>query len=107
PLDLGARPDRLDPAIADKHRAVADDGEISHLRAAAHACRSRECDQLTAVGDNHIGRLMLCSRANSMAFSYPASACRITPVPGSVVRTRSSRRSISGVPSATTTIPAC
>jgi hypothetical protein len=30
----------------------------------------------------------------------------VTPVPGSVVSTRSSRRAASGVPSATTTMPA-
>src|SRR5580765_6749370 len=53
-----------------------------------------------------IGRSRPRSRAVSTAFSYPASACRITPAPGSLVSTRRSRASASGVPSATTTIPA-
>src|ERR1700694_5334906 len=46
------------------------------------------------------------SRATSMARSEPASAWRIPPVPGSLVRTRSSLRAASSDPSATTTIPA-
>src|SRR5260370_8357666 len=47
------------------------------------------------------------SLATSIARSYPASACRMTPVPGSLVSTRSSLRAASAVPSAPTTIPAC
>ena len=50
-----------------------------------------------------IGILMPCRFAASMAVSYPASACRTTPMPGSVVRTRSNLRAASGVPSATMT----
>ena len=49
---------------------------------------------------------MPCSRAVSRAVSYPASACRATPMPGSFVSTRSRRNRISGVPSATITCPA-
>jgi len=44
--------------------------------------------------------------ANSIAFSYPASAWRIIPVPGSLVNTRFKRVSIISVPSATITCPA-
>src|SRR5690348_2228663 len=48
-----------------------------------------------------------CSRsAVAIASAYPASAWRATPIPGSLVRTRSSRRAASGVPSATITCPA-
>ena len=42
------------------------------------------------------------SRATRRAISYPASACRITPVPGSLVSTRSTRNAPCLVPSATT-----
>src|SRR5579863_8691423 len=45
--------------------------------------------------------------ANSFASSYPASTCRATPIPGSLVNTRSIRDAISFVPSATVTCPAC
>jgi hypothetical protein len=45
--------------------------------------------------------------AQAIASSYPASACRMTPIPGSLVSTLSSRAAASFVPSATTTIPAC
>ncbi len=53
-----------------------------------------------------IGRSNPRERAVSIAISYPASACLITPVPGSFVRTRRRRDSASGVPSATMTTPA-
>ena len=46
------------------------------------------------------------SAATSTARSYPASAWRITPVPGSQVSTRSSFCAARSVPSATHTIPA-
>ena len=52
------------------------------------------------------GRSTPRSRAVSIARSYPASAWRMTPVPGSAVSTRSSLRSPASVPSATATIPA-
>src|SRR5690606_31852734 len=54
-----------------------------------------------------LGRLSPCSRAASFAISYPASACRITPVAGSFHSTRSRRFAASGVPSATMTTPEC
>jgi hypothetical protein len=54
-----------------------------------------------------IGTLTPAFRANSFASSYPASTWRITPIPGSVVKTRSIRFAISSVPSATVTCPAC
>jgi hypothetical protein len=40
---------------------------------------------------------------NSIASSYPASTCPITPIPGSFVNTRDKRSAASGVPSATIT----
>src|SRR5262245_235076 len=55
---------------------------------------------------SRLGRSSLCSLAGAIASAYPASAWRITPVPGSVVSTRSSRSSASAEPSATTTMPA-
>jgi hypothetical protein len=54
-----------------------------------------------------IGTVTLFSRANSFAVSYPASAWRIMPMPGSVVSTHSIRFAIASVPSATMTCPAC
>src|SRR5437588_7302135 len=47
------------------------------------------------------------SRAVSSASSYPASTCRATPRPGSLVSTRLSRFDASALPSATETWPAC
>lgn len=44
--------------------------------------------------------------AKSFATSYPASAWRIMPIPGSLRNTRLSLAAASGVPSATITIPA-
>jgi hypothetical protein len=46
--------------------------------------------------------------ANSFASSYPASTCRITPIPGSVVQhPLNALPAIISVPSATVTCPAC
>src|SRR5690606_37014593 len=53
-----------------------------------------------------LGRSRPRSAATWRARSYPASAWRITPVPGSLVRTSSRRRSAWAVPSATTWAPA-
>ena len=50
-----------------------------------------------------IGSLRPCVRAAAMASGYPASAWRITPMPGSLFRTRSSRIAARSVPSATMT----
>lgn len=62
----------------------------------------------TRVAPPHtIGRSTPRSRAQASASGYPASACRITPVPGSLVSTRSRASAASGVPSATVTWPAC
>ena len=59
---------------------------------------------------NYAFNLSLKSRSFSFsvsfAISYPASACRITPIPGSLRSTRFKRCSASSVPSATITIPA-
>src|SRR5690606_31458969 len=46
-----------------------------------------------------MGRCSPSCTAVFLAASYPASACRATPMPGSLVRTRSIRRAASGVPS--------
>ena len=54
-----------------------------------------------------IGRSSPCSRAQSTASSYPASAWRMTPEAGSFQSTRSIRRSAASVPSQTMTKPAC
>src|SRR5215211_7467628 len=59
-----------------------------------------------AAHSRKVGRSSSPSLAASSASSYPASACRSTPVAGSVVRTRSSRSAMSAEPSATTTMPA-
>jgi hypothetical protein len=45
--------------------------------------------------------------AVSFAISYPASAWRITPMPGSLRNTRFNLCSASSLPSATITMPAC
>ncbi len=99
-------------------------GEAQQQRRLAGAGRAREEEWGTALGAGaklsfevrarDLGRAHRSrsgiftprSRATSCARSYPASTWRITPVPGSVVSTRSSFCAASGVPSATTTIPA-
>ena len=45
--------------------------------------------------------------AKAIASGYPASTCRTTPIPGSLLSTRSIRAAICGVPSATHTCPEC
>jgi len=54
-----------------------------------------------------IGNFKPCSFAHCFAMSYPASACRITPVPGSFHNTRAMRLSAASVPSHTITTPEC
>src|SRR5690606_4343679 len=54
-----------------------------------------------------IGNLKPVSVAHSRATSYAASACRITPVPGSFQSTRAIRLSAASVPSQTITTPEC
>ena len=54
-----------------------------------------------------IGNFNPISLAHRFAISYPASACRITPVPGSFHSTRAIRLSASAVPSQTMTTPEC
>jgi len=67
------------------------------------------CLRVSVVGvhGSAIGMRTPVFAANSLASSYPASTCRITPMPGSVVSTRSMRFAIISVPSATVTCPAC
>ena len=50
-----------------------------------------------------IGMRTPLSAATVLASSYPASTCRMTPIPGSLVSTRSIFCAASGVPSATVT----
>src|SRR5260370_33252196 len=87
--------DRLDPAILDL-----DEDVVGGLAQPRLVC-------VPETGAVHcMGIRTPRSLATSIARSYPASACRMTPGPGSLVSTRSSLRAASAVPSATTTIPA-
>ena len=54
-----------------------------------------------------IGNFRPCSFAHFTAISYPASACRITPVPGSFHSARAMRLSAAALPSQTMTTPEC
>src|SRR5439155_1137092 len=76
-------------------------GEVADEQAARPAVSAH-----SSVANRCIGRSSSCCAAASSASAYPASAWRRTPVPGSVVSTRSRRSPISSVPSATTTMPA-
>src|SRR3546814_10434422 len=58
---------------------------------------------LLRLGTYAIGNFNPCSFAQAFAISYPASACRITPVPGSFHSTRAMRLSAASVPSQTMT----
>ena len=92
-------------------REYADRAMLSSVIHLHHAVAQR-FSRFEARGDCHfsywiIGKSRPCSRAQSMAISYPASAWRITPVAGSFQRTRSRRRAASSVPSATITTPEC
>src|SRR5579871_2662203 len=111
----GTRTHPFDSPVRNQHRAIGNDCEIAHFGSGARACRTSQRYQLRAIdnggaahcAESSIGIRMPFSRATSMALGYPASACRITPIPGSVVNTRCKRRPPDSVPSATTTIPAC
>src|SRR5439155_24679470 len=48
-LDLIASTNDIDPAIADKHSAIANDPELRHLSANAGSFRTRQCDELRSV----------------------------------------------------------
>ncbi len=81
-------------------------------QAAPQKEQERRCDErrrergAQAADHRRKGSSTPRSFAAAIASGYPASACRITPVPGSAVSTRRSRRSAPSVPSATTTMPA-
>ena len=64
-------------------------------------------DFLVAIHFQTIGSFNPISRAHSFAISYPASACRMTPVPGSFHSTRAMRLSAASEPSHTITTPLC
>jgi len=115
-------PDRGDVAVLAQHIRVVnhvDASEVPAPKRRVAAGRSRKLREIanqqatTPAVSRHssavlsrIGTTRPCSSAAAIASSYPASACRSTPVPGSVASTRSSRSPASSVPSATTTIPA-
>src|SRR5947209_6617799 len=97
-------------------RAIQRNAEHGEQRRSIHRCAARQplrsarpilifVVQSWAFGS--IGKSIPCVRAKSIAREYPASACRRTPMPGSLVRTRSRRRFELSLPSATTTMPAC
>jgi hypothetical protein len=112
--DRDAEPPELPPGEGERtDREGAAPGERERIQGgprpggeARRKSRRRDRERYSTAVAVSIGIRMPCLRAQSMASSYPASACRITPVPGSVVSTRSSRRAASAVPSATTTMPA-
>ncbi len=98
------------PAL-DQDGAAPHDAEFPQFRADPRARWTAQRQQLAAIddGDRHddcMGSLRPWRSAAAMAVSYPASAWRATPSPGSFVSTRLSRRDASGVPSATLTCPA-
>jgi len=88
---------RFLPALdEDELPSMEKDGVHRHARdVPAHGAHSR------------LGVLMPAFFANATASSYPASAWRTTPRPGSVVSTRSIRAAAPFVPSHTTRAPAC
>src|SRR5690606_31133637 len=110
--------DGLDDPIFDPDASVFDDVKRLHrLAGQGGVGASLQRDQLAGVADqerpahhadppSNIGMRMPFSRANRMAFSYPASAWRATLIPGAVVSTRFRRLSAALVPSATITMPA-
>src|SRR5207245_9505772 len=98
----------------DPYRGVGEDLDLGELRPPASARRTAAGDDLPGADEqgaqseaSRIGRRMPWRRAVSIASGYPASAWRATPLPGSLVRTRSSRRRAALEPSATLTWPAC
>ena len=100
-------PDPDERALDDRERVRGSAPGVDELRqivdeqlAAARAVRLRGGRRAHAPG---IGIFTPRSRAVARARSYPASACRATPSPGSFVSTRSSRDAPSAVPSATVT----
>ena len=94
----GFQPRKPVPAVEPEERG--EPGEESGRARSARRCN------FSPRGYPRKGRSTPRSRAASIASGYPASAWRMTPVPGSVVSTRRSRRAAASVPSATTTMPA-
>ena len=82
-------------------------GSVGTSKRAARPVHDASCRCSQSRGNGLIGMPIRFWVAKSIAREYPASACRRMPMPGSLVRTRSSRRFALSVPSATTTIPAC
>ena len=117
------RPDRRFPTRAhprdaipiDQDCGVRQDLRVRHLAPAAcarrpparhHLPRADEQCLQSGVLPSIIGRRRWWRRAVAIASGYPASAWRATPMPGSLVSTRSRRLPAAGVPSATMTCPA-
>src|SRR5207244_7938314 len=99
--------EHVDPPERGAPKRSVDACRSGNLREVAEqeAARGR-LPRLTHAGSRLMGTSRPCSRAAATASSYPASTWRSTPVPGSVVSTRSRRSAASSVPSATTTMPA-
>src|SRR6266700_2817633 len=113
---FGARTDPGDSLAVDQHGGVLEHLEVRHFTTTAGTGRSAARHDLPGADEeglqacaspSRIGRRIPWRRAVSMAWGYPASAWRATPIPGSFVSTRSSRRPADGDPSATLTCPAC
>src|SRR6476620_4225445 len=119
--EVGHAPHLDDPSVLAQDVCVFHDLDASKIGAPQRRLRSRGRDCLHKVANEQarrsgrrahsprtggIGSSRPCSAAASTAPSYPASACRRTPIAGSVVSTRSRRSAIPSVPSATTTMPA-
>src|SRR5512146_1107580 len=111
---VAARPDPRDACALDQHGGVAQDFELRQFATAAGPSRpaagdhgARADEQGPQSPASSIGSRSPSRRAVAMASGYPASAWRTTPMPGSLVSTRSSRRRAAAVPSATVTWPAC
>src|SRR5207249_765594 len=90
------RPDPPNDAVTDRNGAVVDDARFVQLASAPRAGPRSYCHELPSM--NQIQILMPFCFANSRASSYPASACRATPIPGSFVSTRLSRSAMESVP---------
>ena len=110
PSQLTIGTDRGDTIAVDEHGRVAKDFDLRHLatparprRAATGDDRPSPREQCAQSLASRIGRRTPWRRAVSSASGYPASAWRATPIPGSLVSTRSSRRAAAGEPSATVT----
>src|SRR5690625_4479419 len=100
---LRDRPRTPAPAHSQSRQVVYRD--IAQLLAAQSLAYARNVAKVSLT--HAIGNLSPCSFAQAMASSYPASACRITPVPGSFQSTCAMRLSAASLPSQPMPRPAC